>query len=182
MNIFKRQTKGSVICPGCHRLVGVNEEKCYHCGRPSPGMWGYTSALRRLGQDFGFAQIVIGGCIILYVLTLLVYPADGQSRGLMSFLAPSQTSLLLANDSASLHIAVGYNRPIVALFGPTDPWSVGPYQRDETVIQAPLLNSPKLKNYRAHRDDQSLMAQISVKRVWDKVMEQVQHHVHLCRD
>ncbi|MEE2822854.1 MAG: rhomboid family intramembrane serine protease [Acidobacteriota bacterium] len=102
MNIFKRQTKGSVICPGCHRLVGVNEEKCYHCGRPSPGMWGYTSVLRRLGQDFGFAQIVIGGCIILYVLTLLVYPANVQSRGLMSFLAPSQTSLLLFGASGSI--------------------------------------------------------------------------------
>jgi len=47
----------------------------------------------------------------------------------------SCSSLVIANDSASLHMAVGYSKPIVALFGPTDTRRVGPYQREADVLQ-----------------------------------------------
>ncbi|GAB4386616.1 MAG: lipopolysaccharide heptosyltransferase II [Phycisphaerales bacterium] len=43
--------------------------------------------------------------------------------------------LVIANDSAALHMAVGFDRPIVALFGPTDVMRVGPYGRAADVIQ-----------------------------------------------
>ena len=35
--------------------------------------------------------------------------------------------LVIANDSAPLHMAVGFDRPCVGLFGPTNPDLVGPY-------------------------------------------------------
>lgn len=44
-------------------------------------------------------------------------------------------ALIVANDSAVLHMAVGCDRPIVALFGPTDVSRVGPYQRENDVLQ-----------------------------------------------
>lgn len=47
----------------------------------------------------------------------------------------SRSALVVANDSASLHMAVGFNRPTVALFGPTDTARVGPYRRDADVLQ-----------------------------------------------
>lgn len=43
--------------------------------------------------------------------------------------------LVVANDSAALHMAVGLGRPTVALFGPTDVSRVGPFQREADVIQ-----------------------------------------------
>jgi lipopolysaccharide heptosyltransferase I len=43
--------------------------------------------------------------------------------------------VVVANDSAALHMAVGFGRPTVALFGPTEVARVGPYQRDTDVIQ-----------------------------------------------
>jgi heptosyltransferase-1/heptosyltransferase-2 len=43
--------------------------------------------------------------------------------------------LVVANDSAALHIAVGFDRPIVGLFGPTRVDLVGPYRRTHDVIQ-----------------------------------------------
>lgn len=46
-----------------------------------------------------------------------------------------RAQLVVANDSASLHIAVGLDRPIVALFGPTDLELVGPYQHEHDVLQ-----------------------------------------------
>lgn len=52
---------------------------------------------------------------------------------LMAIIARSK--LVVANDSAALHMAVGFDRPMVGLFGPTDIARVGPYRRDADVIQ-----------------------------------------------
>ncbi len=46
-----------------------------------------------------------------------------------------RSALVIANDSAALHMGVGFARPIVALYGPTDTARVGPWQRDASVIQ-----------------------------------------------
>lgn len=47
----------------------------------------------------------------------------------------SRAKLIVANDSAALHMAVGFDRQFVALLGPTEPSLVGPYKRDEDVIR-----------------------------------------------
>jgi len=47
----------------------------------------------------------------------------------------ARSSLVVANDSAALHMAVGFDRPAVALFGPTRVDLVGPYRRERDVIQ-----------------------------------------------
>jgi len=47
----------------------------------------------------------------------------------------SRAKLVVANDSAALHMGVGFNRPMVALLGPTEPSLVGPYKRDADVIR-----------------------------------------------
>jgi len=49
-----------------------------------------------------------------------------------------RAALVIANDSAALHIAVGFNRPLVALYGPTRVHRVGPYRRERDVIQHAL--------------------------------------------
>jgi ADP-heptose:LPS heptosyltransferase len=36
-------------------------------------------------------------------------------------------SLVVANDTGSMHIAVSVGAPVIALFGPTDPEITGPY-------------------------------------------------------
>lgn len=79
--MFKRQREGSVICTSCGVLVGVNDPACYHCGRRNPGMWGYGKALRSLGGDLGFVNIVTAGTVILFVLSL-VLSRDGMNIGL----------------------------------------------------------------------------------------------------
>lgn len=43
--------------------------------------------------------------------------------------------LVIANDSAALHMAVGFDRPLIALYGPTRVARVGPYGRRADVIQ-----------------------------------------------
>jgi rhomboid protease GluP len=90
--------------------VGVNDERCYNCGRWNPGLWGFAPLLRRLGNDLGFSSVVIGGCTLLYLATLLV-----SGRGLtlvggsMNFLAPSNVALVLFGASGAYPVfALGW--------------------------------------------------------------------------
>lgn len=53
--------------------------------------------------------------------------------GLMAVV--ERAAIVIANDSAALHMAVGFDRPLVALFGPTRIERVGPYRRERDVIQ-----------------------------------------------
>jgi len=96
---LKRKTEGSVICVSCGVLVGVNDDRCYNCGRRNPGLWGYAPALRSLGQDLGFVPLVIGTVVVLYVLALLL------SRGNIGMmLSPSGTSLFLLGASGAVPV------------------------------------------------------------------------------
>lgn len=72
--------------------------------------------------------------------------------------------LVVANDSAALHMAVGFDRPIVALFGPTDVSLVGPYRREADVIQHRQPGEPF-----DHKNDAnvSFMERIGVDEVLD---------------
>ncbi len=47
----------------------------------------------------------------------------------------SRAQLVVANDSAAIHMAVGFDRQLIALLGPTEPSLVGPYQHDHDVIR-----------------------------------------------
>jgi ADP-heptose:LPS heptosyltransferase len=48
-------------------------------------------------------------------------------------------SLVIANDSAALHMAVGFDRPSVGLFGPTRLELVGPYQKHAPRSKAVVI-------------------------------------------
>ncbi len=61
-----------MLCTSCGVLVGVNDPTCYNCGRRNPGLWGFAPALRGLGNDLGFVNIVTGGTIIMYVLSVVM--------------------------------------------------------------------------------------------------------------
>ena len=90
--MFERQTSGSVICPSCGRLVGVNNEQCPHCGASSPGLFGYARLLQGLASGDAFVPFVMVVCGVLYGLTLLG-GLGANSGGLMSFLSPSIESV-----------------------------------------------------------------------------------------
>lgn len=81
--------------------------------------------------------------------------------------------LVLCNDSAPLHIAVGFSRPIVTIFGPTDPALVGPYRRNETIVQPPDLTAMGPRAYRQANDDQTLISRVTIDAVWAKIESQL---------
>jgi rhomboid protease GluP len=99
--VFNRRTSGSVVCPSCGSLVGVRDDKCYSCGRANPGLWGFGPALRSIGADFSFSNVVIGACATLYVVTLLMSGSAifDMGGGIMSILAPSSQVLVVFGAS-----------------------------------------------------------------------------------
>jgi rhomboid protease GluP len=92
--MFKRQTSGSVVCVSCGYLVGVKDDRCYHCGRRNPALFGFAPALRSLGHDLGFVPFVTGFCVVMYVLTLFVGGVHAGG-GPLGFLSPSGLSLVI---------------------------------------------------------------------------------------
>lgn len=51
-------------------------------------------------------------------------------------------SLVIANDSGPMHIAAALDRPLVTIFGPTNPVRTGPYGRPDAVLQLDLVCRP----------------------------------------
>jgi hypothetical protein len=56
--------------------------------------------------------------------------------------AATRADLVIANDSGPMHIAAALGRPLVTLFGPTNPVRTGPYRRDDTILRLDLPCSP----------------------------------------
>jgi lipopolysaccharide heptosyltransferase II len=53
-----------------------------------------------------------------------------------------RAEIVIANDSGPLHIAAALGKPLVALFGPTNPLRTGPYQRNDAVARIDIPCSP----------------------------------------
>ena len=81
-----------------------------------------------------------------------------------------RSDLLIANDSAALHIGVGFDRPLVALYGPTRVDLVGPYRRESDIIQH-VTATDQMR----HKDDTNvaLMERICVDEVERSCLERL---------
>ncbi len=102
--MFQRQTSGSVVCPSCGRLVGVQEPSCYNCGQFRPGLWGYAPLINQFGRNLGFTEIVLFGCAGMYVITLLGDPSAIGGGGLFGLLSPGQRPLFLMGASGAFPV------------------------------------------------------------------------------
>src|SRR3982750_1689960 len=102
-----RQKTGSVVCASCGSLVGVNDDKCYSCGRRNPGLWGFGPLLRRFGNDFGFTTVIVYGSVGLYALSLIITVVTGGN-----LLAGSLSPLLGPEQSASVALGASGALPV----------------------------------------------------------------------
>jgi ADP-heptose:LPS heptosyltransferase len=53
-----------------------------------------------------------------------------------------RSAVCLTNDSGPMHLAAALGRPVVAIFGPTNPVWVGPYHQPHGVVRAGVPCSP----------------------------------------
>jgi lipopolysaccharide heptosyltransferase II len=55
------------------------------------------------------------------------------------------SELLVTNDTGPMHVAAALGKPVVAIFGPTEPCRTGPYGQLQRVVQLSLPCVPCLK-------------------------------------
>ena len=80
-----------------------------------------------------------------------------------------RAAIVVTNDSGPMHLAAALGRPMVAVFGPTDPARTGPYGRPDTVVRA-------VDDTRHHfrHNDNSAIAAVTVEAVLAAVDRQLQ--------
>jgi heptosyltransferase-1 len=110
-------------------------------GRAWP-MERYAAVARHLfvhGNRLGIDALVVvglgserGACRPLLSLPVVDRVGATSVSGLMALV--ERAALVVCNDSAAMHMAVAFGRPLVALFGPTDIGHAGPYGRTGDVI------------------------------------------------
>lgn len=93
-----------------------------------------------------------------------VVNAAGRTSIGETMAAIAGASLVVANDSAATHMAVGFRRPLLSLFGPTDPAEAGPFRRPRAVVRSPAAEGRRL-HYRDRGLGDSIMRAITVERV-----------------
>ncbi len=113
------QIKKAILCPNCGKLISSDASECIHCGLKNPGKIGLLAGVQRLFRgNFDFTTAVIYVCAALYVVSLLIdVKGIFQQPGILSFLGPSQRSILLMGASGSYPIYFGrYWTVITAIF------------------------------------------------------------------
>jgi heptosyltransferase I len=108
----------------------------------------------------GFAVVLIGShrerVVCEQVAALAPGVIDLAGVTALSELAAliQRSTICITNDSGPMHLAVALGRPVISIFGPTDPVWIGPYRRTDAVLHAELQCSPcylrKLKD--CHHD------------------------------
>jgi heptosyltransferase-1 len=54
----------------------------------------------------------------------------------------AKADVVLCHDSAAMHLAVAFERPLVCLIGPTNPLRTGPYRRTKDVVRVETACAP----------------------------------------
>jgi lipopolysaccharide heptosyltransferase I len=112
--------------------------------------WGSDKFAKVAGHFLskGFAVILIGSqrerVVCEEVAALAPGAIDLAGMTALSELAAliRRSAISITNDSGPMHLAVALDRPVVSIFGPTDPVWIGPYRRANAVLHADLECSP----------------------------------------
>ena len=74
--------------------------------------------------------------------------------------------LTISNDSAIMHLASYFDKPVVALFGPTDPQKYGPWSVQSRFVKK-VSDCPACKNSKI--SEHTCMQEITVEDVWETI-------------
>jgi lipopolysaccharide heptosyltransferase II len=79
--------------------------------------------------------------------------------------------LMVTNDTGPMHVAAALGKPLVALFGPTEPRRTGPYGQLENVLRIDLPCSPCLKSDCLYEKPNECLNALSPALVFERVQK-----------
>ena len=114
----------------------------------------FAELVRRLStqeQDLHF--VILGGAGDRALGEIISGAAPGRCLNLTGQTSLSEmiewirlSEVMVTNDTGPMHVAAALNKPLVALFGPTEPRRTGPYGRLDQTVQASLPCVPCMKD------------------------------------
>ncbi len=81
------------------------------------------------------------------------------------------SELMITNDTGPMHVAAALRKPVVALFGPTNPRRTGPYGQLERVLRVDLPCAPCMSDVCTHSKPLECLVAISPERVYELVRQ-----------
>ncbi len=84
--------------------------------------------------------------------------------------------LLVTNDTGPMHVAAALGKPLVALFGPTEPRRTGPYGQLENVLRLDLSCSPCLSSKCHFEKPEECLRALPPGKVWERTQKLLPPH------
>ena len=141
----------------------------------------FAEVLRRLAAEFPTHKFaVIGSESETSIAQTVAEAVPGRTLNLAGRTALPELiewiragDLMITNDTGPMHIAAALAKPVVAIFGPTDPLRTGPYGQIEGALQVPLPCGPCRKDTCANAEDLECLRAISPQQVVDEVQRRM---------
>jgi lipopolysaccharide heptosyltransferase I len=104
----------------------------------------FAALVAPIRERFGLQSVIAGGPDTVELAKKIPGAIDMAGKTNLPQLVAllERASLVIANDSGPMHIAAALNRPLVAIFGPTNPIRTGPYGRMDSVVRVDIPCSP----------------------------------------
>jgi membrane associated rhomboid family serine protease len=95
-----------MLCPGCGKLISIDEEKCPYCGLLRPGSWWKNNPVFRWMSDGdGLIRGIIYANVAMFVVSLLLNSRmPGLSMNPFLMLSPENRSLFFLGATGSVSI------------------------------------------------------------------------------
>jgi lipopolysaccharide heptosyltransferase II len=88
-----------------------------------------------------------------------------------------RSELVISNDTGTMHVAAALRKPVVALFGPTDPAQTGPYGQQQEALHIGLPCAPCMKDRCGYERPLECLRGISPDRVAAEALRRLGHAV-----
>ena len=109
----------------------------------------FAQLVEPLAQRFGLQTVVAGGTDAVEMAAdirrlsgMEIHSLAGKTTLPQLVTLLEGASVVIANDSGPMHIASALDRPLVTMFGPTNPVRTGPFRRMESVVRLEIVCSP----------------------------------------
>jgi heptosyltransferase-2 len=163
-------------------LVGISPSAAYGSAKEWPPNR-FRELIHRLQQEIspGNIEILFFGSakerekiskIVAGEDGIHIHNLAGQLSLRQTIVAISFCRLFISNDSGLMHVASGFNHPLIALFGPTRPHKTGPLNKNSRVLYHQVACAPCLyRDCPLNNGNHACMKAIKVDEVLDTIRQ-----------